>query len=423
VFGLVPALQATRSNLQDSLKEGARGSTSGRRAWLRNGLVVAEIAMSLVLLIGASLFVRSFLNLQNASVGFDTSHLLTLRFYFPGVVYEPANAKTQRVEEIVRRIQALPGVEAAFASNFVPLGAGGGGGSVIVEGRTVARGEEPGITFIGATPRLRQTLNVALVSGRDLTEAEETARTPVALVNQTMAKQLWPGQDAIGGRFKLTGDLDDWFTVVGVIADFRHGQGASNRPIFPSAYVPYSFSPTFNTGLTIRAAGDPARIASAAREQIRLSDATLPVFQVRTMEELRQFSFWRYRLFGWMFSAFGAVALLLASIGVYGVLSYAVTQRRQEIGVRVALGAARRDVLALVVGQGLRLAAVGILVGILGAFGVTRFVKTLLYNVTPSDPLSFALVAAFLIVVATVASYVPARRAMAVDPIIALRNE
>jgi putative ABC transport system permease protein len=423
VFGLVPALQATRSNLQDSLKEGARGSTAGRRAWLRNGLVVAEIAMSLILLIGASLFVRSFLNLQNASVGFDTAPLMTFRFYLPGVVYEPSDAKIQRVQDIVRRVEGVPGVEAAFASNFVPLGAGGGGGNVIVEGKTVPRGEEPGITLIGATPRLRQTLNVALVSGRDLTEAEETTRTPVALVNQTMAKQLWPGQDAIGGRFRLTADLPDWFTVVGVIADFRHGQGVSNRPVFPSAYVPYSFSPALNTGLTVRATSDAARIAPAVREQIRLSDASLPVFQVRTMEDLRQFSFWRYRLFGWMFSSFGAVALLLASIGVYGVLSYAVSQRRQEIGVRVALGANGRDVLGLIVGQGLRLAVLGIIVGIVGAFGVTRFVKTLLYNVTPSDPLSFALVAIFLAAVAAVASYVPARRAMAVDPIIALRNE
>jgi ABC-type antimicrobial peptide transport system permease subunit len=177
------------------------------------------------------------------------------------------------------------------------------------------------------------------------------------------------------------------------------------------------------TGLIVRASGDPATIAAAVREQIRQSDPTLPVFQVRTMEDLRQFSFWRFKLFGWMFSAFGAVALLLASIGVYGVLSYSVSQRTQEIGVRVALGADRRDVLRLVVGQGARLAAVGVVVGIVGALGVTQFVKTLLYNVTPSDPLSFTLVASFLTAVAIVASYVPARRAMAVDPIIALRNE
>jgi putative ABC transport system permease protein len=426
VFGLAPALHATRSSLQDSLKEGARGSTGGRRAWLRNGLVVVEIAMSLVLLIGASLFVRSFLNLQNASVGFDTAPLMTLRFYLPGAGYEVVGAKERRVEDIVRRVAGLPGVQAAFASNFVPLGAGGGGGTVIVEGKTVPRGEEPGISFIGATSGLRQTLNVALVSGRDITASEDTTRTPVALVNQTMATQLWPGEDPVGRRFRLTGNAEesvDWFTVVGVIADFRHGQGANNRPVFPSAYVPYSFSPTLNTGLTVRVSGDPARITSAVREQIRLSDPAVPVFELRTMEDLRQLSFWRYKLFSWMFTAFGAVAILLAAIGVYGVLSYSVSQRRQEIGVRMALGADRNAVLRLVIGQGITLAAIGIGAGIVAALGVTQLIKTLLYNVTASDPASFSVVAVFLAAVAVVASYIPARRAIAVDPIIALRND
>jgi putative ABC transport system permease protein len=424
VFGLVPALHATRTSLQDSLKEGARGSTGGRRAWLRNGLVVAEIAMSLVLLIGASLFVRSFLNLQNANVGFDTSPLMTFRFYLPDVVYEAPTAKTERVQDILRRVTSLPGVQTAFASNFVPLGAGGGGANVVVEGKVVPRGEEPGIGFIAATPGLRQTLNVPLVRGRDLTEAEETTRTPAALVNQAMAAELWPNQDAIGRRFRrVNAPADEWFLVVGVVADFRHGQGTSRRPVSPSAYVPYSLGPTLNNGLTVRVAGDPARITTAVREQIRLSDPSLPVFQVRTMEDLRQFSFWRYKVFGWMFSSFGAAALLLASIGVYGVLAYSVSQRTQEIGVRVALGAGRSDIMRLVVGQGLKLAAVGIGVGILGALGVTQIIKGLLYNVTASDPLSFGLVAIFLALVAVVASYVPARRAMAVDPIIALRNE
>jgi predicted permease len=349
--------------------------------------------------------------------------LMTLRFYLPGAVYEPADAKTRRVEDIVRRVEALPGVQSAFASNFVPLGAGGGGGNVIVEGKTVAKGEEPSISFIGTTPRLRQTLNLALVAGRDLTESEEITRAPMAMINHTMAQQLWPGQDAIGRRFRLTGDAQDWFTVVGVIADFRHAQGTSNRPVFPSAYVPYGFQTALNTGLTIRVSGEPARITTAVREQIRASDPALPVFQARTMEDLRQLSFWRYKIFGYMFSAFGAVALLLAAVGVYGVLSYSVSQRRQEIGVRVALGAARRDVLRLIVGQGIRLAMIGIGVGIAGAFGATSLISTLLYNVTSTDPVSFTVVAVFLAIVAIVASYVPARRAMAVDPIIALRND
>jgi putative ABC transport system permease protein len=424
VFGLAPAVQAARANLQESLKDGARGAAGGRRARLRNALVVVEVALSLVLLIGASLFVRSFLNLQNAAVGFDTAPLMTMRVILPGEAYEAAEAKAQRIEDILRRVEALPGVQAAFASNFVPLSGGGSGGKVLVEGRTSDRGQEPSIAFIPASHGLRRTLGVALVRGRDITEAQDAAATPVALVNQTMARQLWGEDDPVGRRFRLTGDgHPDWFTIAGVIADFKHFQGDSDRPVFPTAYVPYRFDPTLNTGLTIRVAGEPAHITAAVREQIRESDPALPVFQVHTMEELRQRSFWQFRLFSWMFSVFGLIALVLASVGVYGVLSYSVSQRTQEIGVRVALGAGRRDVVRLVLGQGLRLAGGGIVLGALGALGATRVVKTILYNVTPTDPLSFAGVASFLIVVAAAASYVPARRAMAVDPIVALRNE
>ena len=424
VFGLAPALQASRSNLQDSLKEGARGATGGRRVWLRSGLVVAEIAMSLVLLIGASLFVRSFLNVQHSSAGFDTSPLLTMRFYMPGTAYESPEAKARRVEDIVQRIESLPGVQAAFASNFIPFGAGGGGGNVLVEGRTVDRGQEPGITFIAASPHLRRTLGVSLLRGRDISDSEEATRTPVAVINETMARQIWPDEDPVGRRFGVRSEGDpEWFTIVGVIADFRHFQGDNERPVFPSAYVPYSFDPTLNTGLTIRVSGDPTRITSAVREQIRLADPALPVFSVQTMEELRQLSFWQFRLFGWMFSAFGTIALLLASIGVYGVLSYSVSQRVQEIGVRMALGAGRRDVLRLILGHGVKLAGLGIAIGLVGAAGATQFIKSILFNVTPTDPLSFGGVALFLTLVALLASYVPARKAMSVDPIVALRNE
>jgi putative ABC transport system permease protein len=424
IFGLAPAVQAARSNLTDSLKEGARGATGGKRARLRSALVVVEIAMSLVLLIGASLFVRSFLNLQNSRTGFDTAPLMTMRFYLPGTAYETADAKARRVEDIVQRVEGLPGVEAAFSSNFIPFGAGGGGGRILIEGRSFEAGQEPQITFIAATPRLRQTLNVALMQGRDLTEAEETTRTPVALINQTMAKQIWKDENPLGRRFQFKDDgKPEWFTVVGVIADFQHFQGDTDRPIFPSAYAPYSFGPTLNTGLTIRVAGDPSQITSAVREQIRSSDPALPVFSVQTMEELRQRSFWQFQLFGWMFGAFGAIALVLASIGVYGVLSYSVTQRAQEIGVRVALGAERRDVLRLILVHGMKLAAIGIVLGIGLAAAATQGIKTVLYNVTPTDPLSFGGVAVFLTLVALTASYIPARRAMAVDPIVALRND
>jgi putative ABC transport system permease protein len=246
----------------------------------------------------------------------------------------------------------------------------------------------------------------------------------VALINQAMAQRLWPDEDPIGRRFKLAGERDSpWLQVIGVLADFRHFPPIGDEPPAPNAYRPLPFEPTLNTGITIRVAGDPASIVPAVRAQIRESDPQLPVFDVRSMEEQRLRSFWQQRLFGMMFATFGAIALLLASVGVYGVLSYSVSQRTQEIGVRVALGAERRDVMRLIVGYGLRLAAFGVLFGLAGAFAAARVIRTQLYNVTPTDPVSFVGVAVFLTTMALLASYFPARRAMAVDPIVALRND
>ncbi len=424
VFGLAPALQASRGSLQETLKEGGRGSAGGSRAWLRNTLVVVEVALSLMLLIGASLFMRSFLNLQHAQLGFDTAPLLTMRLYFPGAHYEIPEPRAQRIEDIVRRIEALPGVEAAFGSNFVPLGGGGGGGRVLVDGRAFERGLEPMIGLTAVTPRMRQTLDVPLLRGRDFTGTEGTTRSALALVNDAMARQLWPDQDALGRRFRRIGDANaEWFTVIGILADFRHFPPQGDQPPAPHGYISIAYDPTLNTGLTIRTAGDPARITGAVREQIRQADAALPVFDVRTMEAQKERSFWDRRLFGWMFAVFGGIALLLASIGVYGVLSYAVSQRTQEIGLRMALGASRGNVLRLIVGQGLRLAVVGVVIGLILTPFVTSAVTSQLYNVTPTDPLSFAGVAVFLTLTAFLASYIPARRATAVDPIIALRDE
>ncbi len=424
VFGLAPALQAARGNLQDSLKEGGRSAAGNHRAWLRSTLVVVEVALSLVLLVGASLFMRSFLNLQNATLGFDTAPLMTLRFYLPGSQYEEAAPKAQRIDDIVRRIETLPGVEAAFASNFVPIDGGGNGGRALVEGKTVEKGQEPTIGLTAVTPHFRKTLGIELVRGRDFTDGEGATKSAVALINQAMAKQLWPDEDPLGRRFKLVGERDaPWLTVIGVVADFRHFPPQGDDPPALNGYRPLPFDPTLNTGVTIRVAGEPASIVPAVREQIRASDPMLPVFGVRSMEQHREQSFWEKRLFGFMFATFGAVALLLASIGVYGVLSYSVSQRRQEIGVRVALGAERSDVLRLIVGHGLRLATIGVVFGLGGAFATTRVIRTELYNVTPTDPASFVGVAAFLTLVALLASYIPARRAMAVDPIVALRND
>ncbi len=425
VFGLAPALQAGRLNLVEALRDGARGSgQSGRRARVRNALVVVEVALALVLLVGASLFIRSFLNLQSANPGFDTSPLLTLRFYLTGDAYADNEAKVQRVDDIVRRVEALPGVESAFASNFIPIAGGGGGGNAIVDGRPLPRGEEPSIGFTGVTPHMLKTIALPIKEGRDFTDAEGMSRTPVAVVNEPLARKLWPDSSAVGRRFRLR-DTEpvEWFTVIGVSPYIQPFDLNNDTPPYPVAYVPYPYGPTPNTGITIRVRSDPASLTPAVRREIRAADAGIPLFNIRTMEEVRTSSFWQFRLFGQMFGIFGVAALFLAAIGVYGVLSFSVSQRTQEMGVRIALGASRQDVLRLVVRQGFLLAIIGIVCGLAGAFGITRVIGTLLYNVTPTDPISFGGVAVFLTLIAIVASYVPARRATTVDPIVALRNE
>ena len=425
VFGLGPALQAGRLNLQEALRDGARGSgQSGKRARLRNGLVILEVAMALILLVGASLFVRSFLNLQSASPGFDTSPLLTARFFMTGESYATDEQKAQRVDDVMRRIEALPGVTSAFASNFVPLDAGGGSGHAIVDGQTVPKGEEPTILYTAVTPHLYKTMGLTLLKGRDFTDAEGAGRTAVSVINETMSKKLWPGVDAVGRRFRLVEtEPAEWFTVIGVAPDIRMFDMDDDTPDSSVAYVPYRFSGFANIGVTIRAANDPALLSATVRNAIRESDPGLPIFSVRTMEDLRREGFWQFRLFGFMFGIFGAAALFLAGVGVYGVLSFSVSQRTQEMGVRIALGASQSAVLGLVVRQGVTLALTGVVLGLVGAFGITRVIRSLLYNVTPTDPLSFLGVAAFLGLIAVLASYLPARRATNVDPIVALRNE
>jgi putative ABC transport system permease protein len=386
---------------------------------------VSEIALSLVLLVGASLFIRSFLNLQDARAGLDMTPLLTLRFFMPGDQYAPPDAMARRVEDIVRRVETLPGVVSAFASNMVPLGGGGSGGPVVPEGVAFESGHEPRVSYFSVTPHVVRTLNVALVAGRDFTDAEGQNKSPVAIVNGVFAKRLWPNlADVVGQRFRLLDDKESpWLTVIGVVPDFRLFTVQDGKPS-PYAFIAYPHEPALNTGLTLRVAGGASSaVTSAVRQEIRKSDPTLPIFNVRTGDEARVDSYWQYRLFGWMFSIFGAIALALASIGVYGVLSYAVSQRTQEIGVRMALGASRERVFSLIVGHGARLAAIGIVCGVIGAVAVTRVVSSLLYNVSATDPLSFAATAVFLAAVALLASYVPARRATGVDPLIALRAE
>jgi putative ABC transport system permease protein len=426
VFGLAPALQAAGATLHHALKDSSRGAGGAAgHTRLRSALVVVEIALSLVLLVGASLFMRSFMNLQRANVGIDTAPLLTLRFFMDTRGYADPDAIVRRVDDIVQRVEALPGVASAFASNVVPLSGGGGGSTVEAEGVAVEPGRELYTSYFAVTARALPTLGIPIVSGRDLTEAEARTRSPVAVVNRAFAERVWPGRaDVIGRRFRLRATTGaPWLAVVGVIGDARM-YSVFEDTANPYVFVGFPYMPSRNTGVTIRvASAPPASLTGAVREEIRRADSRLPLYEVRTGDENRNINYWQERLFGWMFSIFGAVALLLAAIGIYGVLSYGVAQRTHEIGIRMALGASRPSVFRLILAHGARLAAAGIVIGAAGALAATRVIGTFLYNVSPSDPVSFVGTASFLGLVAVAAGYLPARRATAVDPIVALRAE
>jgi putative ABC transport system permease protein len=421
LFGAAPALQAARIDLHAALTQDGRASGAGRHGGrLRSALVVGEIALALVLLVGASLCVRSFMKLVKASAGFDTSPLLTLRIDLSGDRYAAPDALSRRVDDIVQRVEALPGVRAVTASNFIPLGGGGGFDAASIEGLSMRQGEEPVVFCAGVSPHFLQTLNTPILRGRHFTDREGMSRSAVAMVNETMAHRLWPNQDPIGRRLRFVSDRSGtWFVVIGVMRDV-YNSDIDEGPV-PSVYVPYPYRPATNTGLTIRTTGDSALLAASVRQAVQAADPQLPIFDLRTMEEVRLAGFWRHRLLGSMFSIFGAAALLLAVTGVYGVLSYVVSQRVHEIGVRMALGAERRDVVGLVVRHGLSLTVTGVVFGLIGAFAVTRVLRAQLYGVSPTDPLSFAGLATALMLVGFLASYLPARRAAAVDPMVALR--
>jgi len=446
VFGLAPAAHAARGNLSLALREGGRTGEGSARNRARNTLVVAEVAVSIVLLVGAALFMRSFLNLQRAETGFDTGAVTTARFLMPGDSYAAEDAKLRRVQDILRRLEAVPGVIAAGASNLIPLDGGGAASRVQVPGKSFETGKEPRLFYAGVTAHYLQAVGATLLRGRLFTEQEAETRSTVAVVNVSMARSLLAdgaiasslppvapdrlagaaelgALDPVGRQFRLLEDPSgETFTVIGVVADVMIEE-LGDREVTPTAFVPYAYQQTANTGLLVRATGDAVALTPAIRAAVRASDPALPVFAASSMDEIRRTGFWQYRLFGQMFGSFGALAVVLAIVGVYGVLSYSVSQRTQEFGVRMALGAEPRDVRRMMIWQGLRLAAWGTAFGAVGALGITRVIGSLLYNVTPTDPVSFGGVMALMLAVAAAAAYLPARRATLVDPMVALRAE
>lgn len=426
LFGLAPAWQVTRVDLHDSLKEGSRGAgTGGGRQRLRHTLVVAEVALSLVLLVGAALMIQSFLKLQQVDPGFDRRNILASTVVLSGSRYDSTRARTTFFEDLLPRLRGLPGVTHVAASQAPPLSGSNSSSTFTVEGQPTKAGDEPEANWQAVTGGYLTLLGVPISHGRDLDDRDVRDSLLVAVVNRTMAERYWPGENALGRRFRFGGGEGDtanpWFTVVGVAGNVRHERlGAPPENQF---YIVYSQAPYRGMIVLLRTAGEPAALAAAMRREFRAVNAQLPVFQLQTMDDMYRESMWEQRLYSTMFGAFAAVALLLAAVGLYGVMAYMVTLRTHEIGVRMALGAQRGDMLRMVVRQGIRLTALGVVIGLIGAFAVTGTLKNFLYGVTPSDPATFLGIPLVLSLIALLASWVPARRATRVDPMLALRYE
>ncbi|MCC6232450.1 MAG: ABC transporter permease [Verrucomicrobiales bacterium] len=424
VFGLVPALQSARVNLNDMLKEGARSSGSGPQNRVRNGLIVAEVALSLVLLVGAGLLLNSFVRLSHVPPGIDPRNVLAMQVTLPEKRYPDAARRTDFFERTLDRIQALPGVVSAGVVGKRPVNGGSMDTTFSIAGRSDAPPAGHGVDFDFCTPDYFRAVGIPLLKGRAFTWEDRAGSPRVILVNEALARRHFPAQDPIGQLIHLdvaTGRIDEGWEIIGVVGDVRqHGLGREARPC---VYRPQAFSFLAHGNLLVRTTGAPLAMAEAVREAVLEIDSNQPVANIRTMEDAIASSLAQERFVLVLLAGFSGVALLLAAIGLYGVIAYAVTQRTRELGIRMALGANRRDVLALIVGQGMRLATVGLVVGLVGSIGLTRVLTRMLYEVKPTDPTTFAGVSMVLLGVALFACWLPARRASRSDPMVALRSE
>jgi len=426
VFGLAPAMQAAKVDLNEALKQsGGRTGTGAGHRRLRSALVVTEIALALVLLVGAGLLIQTFLKLRALDIGVNPENVLTLRTQLPRSKYGELSRRTAFYQQVLERVRALPGVVAAGYTTAVPLTWKGGTSGFTVEGKVEGPGQDANNRQV--TAGYLETMGVKLRQGRFFDEHDDAQAQPVAVINETMARQYWPGESAVGKRFRLGGtdSTSPWRTVIGVIGDVKEmGLEAPPKAEF---FFPYQQLPdmlwNLPRDLTVRTTGDPLSVAAAVRQAVWSVDPAQPVSNVRTMEEIMAEEVAQRRIGMTLLAAFAALALLLASLGIYGVLSYAVTQRTQEIGIRMALGANRRAVLRLVMADGLRLAGVGVAIGLGASFALTRLMSGLLFGVSASDPRTLVGVTLLLTAVALLACYIPARRAAKVDPMIALRYE
>lgn len=421
IFGLLPAFRASKLDLNEALKESGKSTAGKERHRLRSALVFADVALALLLLTGAGLMMKSLVRLLEVNPGFDSSHTLTLTLSLWG----PKSADAPAVAffgQVLQKIQALPGVESAGIVSQLPLGGNLDMYGVHVEGKSLPNPEEdPSADRYSITPGYLRAMRIPLRRGREFDQRDLATAPMVALVNESMAHQFWPGEDPIGKRFRLGDTKGAWKTIVGVVGDVLHR--GLDAPHTMQVYLPNTQFTDSMVILAVRTTNDPTSLAAAVRSEITTLDPQVPISEVATMDEVVSASVANQRFAALLFLFFGAIALTLTAVGIYGVISYGVAQRTHEIGIRLALGANSREVLKMIVSEAMKPALLGAALGLCAAFGLTRLLTRLLYNVKPTDPPVFAAVLLLLIGVALLASYIPARRATRVDPMVALRYE
>jgi putative ABC transport system permease protein len=422
VFGLVPALQASKPNLNETLKDAGRGSTEGgRRQVIRSVMVVTEVAVALVLLVGAGLMIKSFMRLQKVDPGFNPDNALTAVMSLPQKKYKDSDQGAAFYKQLVEKVSALPGVEAAGASCALPFDSDFVLGFDIQGRPPYSPGDEPNTNYYSVTPDYFKAMGIPLLRGRLFTEHDTKGANRVAVINETMVKRFFPDEDPIGKRIHVTNGPVVYREIVGVVGDVKQyglDQEATAQTYEPFAQQPFSFAT-----LVVRTAGDPSSLSSAIRSEVLSIDKEQPVASTKPLSQLVSESISQQRFSMLLLGVFAAVALMLAVVGIYGVMSYSVTQRTHEIGIRMALGASQRDVIRLIVGHGMLLTLIGVAIGLAASFVLTRVMSALLFGVSVTDLTTFAIFSAALTAVALAACAVPARRALKVDPMVALRYE
>jgi len=427
-FGAAPALQAGRASVHETLKSGGRESSSGSRLRMRGLLVILETALGAVIVIGAGLLLRSFLQIEHVPLGFQPQGVLSFRVIPRGERYSQPSQRAVFYRQAQERLDALPSVKSAAAVSFIPLTLARGSKGFTIEGRApTGPGQIPMAGYNIVTPGYFGTMRINLLQGRDFSWSDAPQTQPVIMINEAMAKTYWPNEDSLGKRIRQGGPDDHelpWLTITGIVADVREFDPVTApRPTMYFPIAQFAEPAGILRDWVVRTDDNPQAIAANLRGAVWDVDKDLPVTRIRTMDEVRSMSVASPRLNLLLFGLFAALALVLATIGIYGVTAYSVAQRTREIGIRIALGARSNDVLRLVVGQGAPLALIGIVLGMIGAFALTRLMASMIYGVSAVDPLTFFAVAFLLAVVALTACYIPARRAMRVDPLVALRYE